>query len=369
MKWRSLAWIVAPALIVLAAYGGNSYYWRRQWTIFRGTDPVLECPGLIELGERELGEIAIARLTIANRGGRELVIDELDSNCACSGLEREQGGEFVRLSSLRLAPHEEVELVMRVSVQGLPGNPSQSRVTFRSNDPTHPRSAIDTWISRVKAGVTTVPTSVVFGTVAIQSAERRVLEVFDSSVKPRAVERVESLENYRVQVRLLPLGESQSPNSQRGLGALIARLEVTASTKVPGPLQTEVAIYLQGESRPPTLIPVNGRVMAPVEVSPSILALPRSSSSGPVYFGQCVCRSSARKPFALNIDSVAEGLLVRVDDAESSASEKVVRIEWEPGHDKIGKSVRRRKVQLTAHFDEEAVPIEIPIICIGKGDG
>jgi hypothetical protein len=130
-----------------------------------GSDPVLECPAIVELGDRELGEVAVARLTIANRGGRELVIEEMQSNCACSGLEREQDGKFIRLNSLRVAPREEVQLVMRVLVQGAPGGPAQSRVEFRTNDPVRPAAAIHTSVSKVKAGVNTLPTSVVFGTL------------------------------------------------------------------------------------------------------------------------------------------------------------------------------------------------------------
>lgn len=368
MKLRSLAWLLVPALIGTGAYAARAVDWHRLWAIIRGT-PVLECPAVVELGDRELGEVAVARLTIANRGARELVIDEMQSNCACSGLEREQEGKFIRLSSLRLAPNEQAELIMRVLVQGSPGSPSQSRVAFRTNDPARPSAAIDTFVSKVKAGVNTVPTSVIFGTLSAESDACIVLDVFDSAIPARSIERVAALHPDRASVRLLPLAGNLPGANRDELGALIGRLEITATTNSEGPLENDVEIYLTGERRPPTLIPVSGRVAGPVEISPSMLVLPRSSGAGKVFFGQCVCRSTAGQPLALTVASVPSGLVAQVEAIEGNPSEQIIRIEWNPADDGDSKPELRRKVELKARVEGKDVKLGVPVICIRKGGG
>lgn len=54
--------------------------------------PVLDCPEVIDLGEQERGQVAIARATLANAGDADLTITDVRSSCSCAGLEIEEGG-------------------------------------------------------------------------------------------------------------------------------------------------------------------------------------------------------------------------------------------------------------------------------------
>ena len=63
---------------------------------------------------------------------------------------------------------------------------------FRTNDPDRPEVAIEASVSRVKAGVSTIPTSASFGTLSLGTKARQVLDVYDSADKPRTVEQVTS---------------------------------------------------------------------------------------------------------------------------------------------------------------------------------
>jgi hypothetical protein len=365
MKLRNLAWILVPALMGAAVYAARTGDWARRFAVLRGADPVLECPRLLELGERELGEVALARFTIANRGGRELVVDEFRSNCSCSGLEREEDGEFFRLDSLRVGPHEQTEVVMRVSVQGSPGDPAQNRVSFRTNDPACRTGAIETLVSKVKAGVTTVPTSAVFGTLTAGNSARQLLDVFDGAQRPRTIERVVSLAPDRVSVQLLSLDDAVAGSAVPDLGTRIGRIEVTALGQEPGTLATDIQIYL-GDERVPTVIPVSGRVEGPIEVSPATLVLPRASSAGPVYFGQCLCRSTAGKPLAVNIESVPAGISARIETEESVPSQQWIRIEWNPVQDGQDNAGVRRTVRLKTRVENHHIDVEIHVICLKK---
>lgn len=365
MKLRHFLWAIVPILIGLSVYAARRN--SRSLRTLARIGPVLECPETLDLGKRELGEVALSRFTIANRGGGQLEITGVQSNCSCSGLEQERNGNLVRLESLRLGAGEKAEVVMRVLVEGTPGIPRRTGVRFRTNDPDRPKMAIEAVVSKVMAGVTTIPTSASFGTLALGGEGRQVLDVFDSSRKPRAMERVASRNPDRVSVRMLPVPEDRAAPTDRMLGVRIGRLEVSAMTTAPGPLRSELEIYLQGELRPPTVIEVSGRVAAAVEVSPSFLALPRASSAGPVYIGECVCRGTDGKAFTLTADLPPAGLSVVLGTPAADFSQSV-RIEWDPA-----KIVERPtggfpKVRLRAKVDGNETIMEVGIYCRMQGD-
>ena len=365
MKLGYLAWVLVPVLIGASVYAARRN--SRSLRVLSGLSPVLECPEVLDMGERELGEVAVSRFTIANRGGGELEITDVHSNCSCSGLEQERDGQFIQLKSLRLAAGERAELVMRVLVQGTPGIPKHNSVQFRTNDPDRAEMAIVVSISKVKAGVTTIPTSAIFGTLIMGAEGRQVLDVFDSSKQPRAMERVASRNPDRVTVRMLPVPEDHAVPTDRKLGVRIGRLEVTATTAVPGPLTNEIEIYLQGEHRPPTVIEVSGRVAAAVEVSPSNLVLPRASNAGPIYFGECVVRGTDGKAFTLTADSPPAGLSVVLGTPAADFSQ-AVHIEWDPAKDVQRPARGFPKVRLRANIDGTETTIEIGVYCKTQGD-
>ncbi len=365
MKPHYLAWAIVPALIAASVFAARRSGWSSG--IFPGTSPVLECPDMLDLGERELGEVALMRFVIGNRGGGQLEITEIQSNCTCTGLEQERDGEFVRLTSLHLSGGEKADLVMRVLVQGTPGIPNRTGVKFRTNDPDRLEMAIEALVSKVMAGVTTVPTSVIFGKLSMGEEASQVLDVFDSAKKPRAMERVASRNPNRVSVRMLPIPKDNAVPTDRRLGVRIGRVEVTAATTVPGPLTNEIEIYLQGEHRPPTVIEVSGRVAAAVEVSPSNLVLPRASNAGPIYFGECVVRGTDGKAFTLTADSPPAGLSV-VLGAPAADFSQAVRIEWDPTQDVERPPRGFPKVRLRANVEGKETIIEVGVYCRKQGD-
>jgi hypothetical protein len=273
--------------------------------------PVAELPDRIDLGPRGLGEVATATFTVANRGGAELVIGQFQSNCSCSGIEREQGGEFIPVEVLRLRPGERAELRMRVSVRGVPvGSKATNGVSFRTNDPNRPAGRINAVIAQVTGGVLPHPDTVVVGTVQAGTVVRYVVDVRDDAVSPRALDRVTSSQPERVTVRLL---EVTKPDPEVGLvrsGVSIAQLEVSVNTDTPGEINAAVALHVAGPERAPNEVRVVGRVTARIEVSPPTLVLPRSSREGPVYSATCVVKSGDGKPISVTVDSCPPHLTV-----------------------------------------------------------
>jgi len=366
MMPRYSLWVIIPLLVGTATYMSQVIDWRRQLSSFTDSHPILDCPQVIEFGERELGEVALARFTVANRGGTELVIDEVQSNCACSGLEREQNGKLIRVERLRLKPRESMQLIMRLLVQGTPGSSVTNGVQFHTSDPANPDQWIEASVSRVRAGAATRPTSVVFGSLSAGSTVQQVMDVFDSAIQRRAINRVVSLNPDRATVRLIPTEGNTSALTKDTLGELIGRIEVTACTDQPGSLDTEIEIYLTGDRRPPTAVPVTGRVTGPVEVSPSLLVLPRASEAGPVYSAKCRFRNNEGKTVIVSVGKLPEGLSAQIEDNNGSASERIVEIEWDPQAKlQIGPPVQH-KLQFRALVDGKESTLIVPILCLGK---
>ena len=68
--------------------------------------PVIDCPAVVDLGDRDLGEIAVKRLTITNTGEAELLISKVRSSCSCSGLELDGGDQALSFTEVSIAPGE-----------------------------------------------------------------------------------------------------------------------------------------------------------------------------------------------------------------------------------------------------------------------
>jgi hypothetical protein len=210
MKRVRILWLLLPLLAGVSTYfvqrSGVSRYWFQKLELI----PILECPDHIDLGERELGEVALAHITIRNRGGKTLIIDSIQSNCACAGLEQMRNGEPVRISSLRVNPNDEVDVVMRLLVQGSPGVTFRNGVQFRTNDPMRPTVAIEGIVSKVRSGIVAVPSAIAFGTVSAGNNPREIISVYDLSEAPRKIRRISSTNPNRASVELLGVGGEES---------------------------------------------------------------------------------------------------------------------------------------------------------------
>src|SRR5205823_5308154 len=145
-------------------------------------EPAIELPEQIDLGEQEQGSIAIARFSVRNGGRSVLHLDHIRTTCACSGPEREEEGKFVRVSSLQLAPGEQVGLVVRLAVNGRSRQPYSTRVLFDTNDPDRGRAEVVLRVAKVTGGVRAEPTSLAFGTIPVGQSSQRVIDIRDDTL-------------------------------------------------------------------------------------------------------------------------------------------------------------------------------------------
>lgn len=294
-------------------------------------DPVLEMPSVLELGNQERGKVVVARFKVANRGGSDLVLDQVRTSCICSGLEREVDGRFAPVDSLQLKPGEETELAVRVAVRAEIGTEMRNGIFFHTNDPAVPEGALVVAIPKVTGGINASPTKVLFGSVPMNTEAHQLIEIRDPISPPRAIRQVLSTNPERFTVRFLPAEPAEGPPATKHKdGVLLGLVKVTLRTQEPGTISGEIRIFLGDEARSPESIPVTGRVAPMVEASPATLVLPRASGEGPLFFGITVCRSTEGLPLQLTLVEAPKGVSASVSSVNGNPSLQTVRIEWKP---------------------------------------
>jgi hypothetical protein len=290
-------------------------------------------------------------------------VDQFESNCSCSGIERRRGDEYVRAEELRLKPGEEIELRMRISVRGVPvGAQIHNGVKFRTNDPGKPIAQIEGIISRVTGGVFVVPDTIVFGSVPQGEVIKRIIDVRDDAVTPRILERVTS-SHERVRVRILETNELDSPPDKSQIGRIIAQIEVTIDGSVSGGIEGLLDFYLAGNERTPDQMRVIGRIIAPVEISPSKVILPRSSSEGMVYRMNFLIRSNNGKPLSISVVSCPTYLTtVIISPDEQPSPSKLLTVTLDPHSSALTKESLNKAIRLSCRNGETESEIEIPVL-------
>jgi hypothetical protein len=365
-KWNRIIWIGAPVILALAVVGIRSQDCMELWRVLFTQQPVLEMTSQLNLGKREHGQIVVARFLVANRGNGKLVLDEIRTSCACTGLERELDGQDLRVETLELWPGERAELRLRIGVRGRIGRAEHDSVYFRTNDPRHPEATFIAVIEEVTGGVWTSPANVNWGTVSLGAASSQQLEVYDSSSKPKTIKRVESTNPDAIAVRWVPAASSMRLALNANRATSLGRIELTANTKRPRSLSCRIKISLDDETRVPDLIDVTGRVAAIVEAVPAQLVLPRASSSGPLFFATCLCKSTLGKRLALTFDEGSPGIRASITPLANNPSSAMVRIDWNPAatsENNLGKPAFAR---FRAKAGEQEINLEIPLRLVAR---
>jgi hypothetical protein len=330
---------------------------RQRWAVAISRPPAVEYPTVIELGERTASESVVSRFEIRNRGGQELLLDQVRASCSCSTFEREVDGTFEPVQELRVPPGESVELALRLNARTLGAGTFQKTVSFLTNDPTHPEGQITLVFTTRTGGVQVRPGAVAFGTVPIGREARRTVEVSDPDLTPQTVARVTSADPDRVAVRWVPAGSAERSES----APLLGRLELTANTARPSLLDTAITVAFTDPKIEPLTVRVTGRVAPRVQFSPEAPLLPVSSGDGPVYAVTCAVRCQDNRPIGLELESASPGLSAELPTGPD-APVRAVQIRWQPGPGD-GPGVTRKTVRLRVKMGAELETVEIPVTC------
>ncbi len=363
MQWKRLAVLIILAMPLFAGLLGSAFFTGRLqafYKVYIRRDPVLEMPTVLDLGKQERGKVVVARFKVANRGGGDLVLNQVRTTCVCSGLEWEVNGRFVPVDSLRLNPGQETEMAVRVVVRAQIGTEMRNAIFFHTNDPAIPEGGIVVAIPKVTGGINASPTQVLFGDIPVDTEVCQIIEIRDPATPPRAIREVTSTNPDRFTVCFRParLGEGSSGTKQSE-GVLLGRIEVSPRTQTPGAFRGEVKIFLGDESRSPESILVTGRVVPMVEASPATLVLPRASGEGPLYFATSICRSTGGLPLQLSLQSAPEGVSAVISPVDGNPSLQAVRIEWKPVTAECPPKPKDLVVRFRARVGDRDTPVGI----------
>lgn len=324
--------------------------------------PEITCPSEVNLGEQELGSLALGRFEISNTGSLPLVIENVSTNCSCTGLEEEEDGVFTRVSRLVIPPKSTVPLVIRVSVRGFPiGSTGITSVFFETNDPNAPNVEIQAIVNEVKGGVYVLPDSVVFGTVVAGSEESKIVQVFDDSVTPRVLDSVLVSGSPYVRAELRPPHTEVSAPIRKDRKH-IADIVVSVKSDNPADLESLIAISLKGEHRKPDSIRVIGRVQPDLDVFPSAIRLPLRSTSGDIYDIECICRSPSSRDFELTLEASSPLIVVERLGDSMKGSEHRIRVVADPDKNmakEVGGSITLRATFDDGHESKVVIPVTV----------
>ena len=157
-----------------------------------------------------------------------------------------------------------------------------------------------------------------------------------------------------------PLKAGVAGLDEAGRGVLVGTVEMTIDNKSPGHVSCDVTVYWEEREASPETIHLAGRVVAPVEVYPPILHLPRSTTNGFVYSGSCLCRNTSTSgDMALKVTQAPKGVSVKVAEAASGGLWKIqVELTDEYG---IPEVPRDLTVKLLATLGERQHEIDVTL--------
>ncbi len=351
-------WLLFFALVGAAGFGWRAGAFQRMKTALLGGPPVIEYPAVLDLGERTANELVTSRFEIANRGGQELVINQVKASCQCGKLEREIDGRSEVIEQLRLAPGERADMVVHTTIRTDSAGTFSQMISFLTNDPNQPEGQITLLFRTTSGGLRVYPNAVQFGRLLIGQKTRQVVEVLDRDQPPQTVTKVMSMDPERVAIRWIPAAEN---GERRDEGLLLGRIEAVPNTAQPLLLDTALRIEFADPKIEAAVIQVSGRVTSRLEVTPRSVVLPMSSGSGPVYTRNCLVRGSDNRPLRLQIQSASPGLTATLLETPKGAT-RVIRITWTPTPGEKAR-VTEKMVRLQGGSGAESETLEIPVSC------
>ncbi len=355
---RRIWWALPPVLVLGVGYGWQVGFLQQQWSIAVGSEPSIDYPSVIDLGDRQTNDAIAVRFEIKNRGGRELVITQITSSCACGKLEQKIDGAFHQIDDLRISPGATAELRISTTVR-VDGTGLFSRVvSFETNDPAQPEGRI-TITFRVTGGkVRVLPSAVQFGQLAVGQTNRQVIELFATDERYYSGSRVTSTDSSRVTAQWNPAQVNLATVSRE---RLLGSIELTPVSTQPQMLDALIQVEFSDPTLPPVSVTVGGSVRRKLDVSPPSLVLPISTGSGDCYTGRCIVRSISGVSVSLELVTVPPNMTVAFLDATDGPT-RLVEISWLHTADQ-GEATQVRLVRVRATAGSESELLDIPVTC------
>lgn len=305
-----------PSVVTVAVLVGVMFvlYGGRFHSLIASRGPMIDCPDKIQVGPTEYGKLIEAHFLVSNPGDRQLVIRGFRSSCTCESIEVLEGDRFVSAVEVKVDPGKSIEMRIVMSIRERVMKSLQNPIFFLTNVPERPEVTVVVNVPIVLSGLSALPSVVAFGQVPINAITRHTVRLFDSRENARKIFGVRSDSN-RVKVRLVKASDIVTDEEDKSRGLLVGVVEIVVDTNSSGDIHGTILVDMLDGSAMPDAIRVFGRVMAPVEVYPDTLHLPRATSTGSVYSGTCLVRCTLPSHVGkLTLQQAPKGVTVKVSD-------------------------------------------------------
>ena len=257
--------------------------------------PRVECPSTVDLGECVYGSDKRAEFIIRNAGGGELLLHSFMASCTCSSISRRTADGDMPIDRIALAAGEEARIAVTVTVRSRFNTSTKTRISFQTTDPAAPEVGVEVASSRVIGGLTPLPGTCNFGSVAIGSDCRKIVHLVDEAVAPRKVTAVVSSDPDRIRVFFRPSPDGVMPADVTNRGHYLGSIAIAIDTVGPGSVDGQVVVYYADDIAKSETVPILGTVVAKLAVTPETLTLRLSAGDGPKkYAGTVWLRAQGR---------------------------------------------------------------------------
>jgi hypothetical protein len=351
---RRMGLFALPLVIGLALFS-----WAR-WSYLLGA--VADAPALIDLGRHENNQLVVTDVAIRNAGSKPLELSKFRSSCpSCIifGLPSDTG--LIEVDRLTVPPRESVTLAVRVFVHGTPEHPCRAAILCATNDPHRPELSIG-FEAAVKGWVFPSPRELDLGVLKPGQTVRRTIEILDSGRgEPCRFGRLQSPAPDRVQLTLSLAGNAPQTVSGR---ELMGTLEVRITAPlVAWELDDRILVYEEGRDQPLLTVPIRGRVLPKVQVSPASIVLPRMVHETPDFTAECTLSSPAGRPLKATPTDLPAAIVVTPLDRDAAKDRAGYRLEWRAEHRPPPGETRSAMIHFRVEVDGQVEVVNVPVRC------
>jgi hypothetical protein len=352
---RRLLLLVLPIIVAFGAYRTARDYRSHVWG-----GPVIEVPSDLDLGTMEVGRVEVP-FTIRNTGCEPLRLDRIQPTCGCMAVSLSDDPERRPVANLTVPAGDAVHLIGILSLQG-PSGSFATTIHLVTNDPERPEVTVRI-TAHIAGSIIASPSHWLLGDLTDARPIMSRVELRDGGRRtPCRIDRVLSDRPDLVRVtrfhnwttdRLDP--DRVSENSAALLGTI--HLELTPPV-VPGEFSANIIILSAESANALLTIPVSGRLLPAVQLSPSTVILPRHSAGKPIDLCSLVAKSPIGQVFSLRVVDSA-GLHVSLP--RGSAVSHTLEVGWPASARPAPGQSATKTVRFAAEFSDRSLPLSLPV--------
>lgn len=319
-----------------------------------GKAPKLRCLSEFDLGSRDQGEIVVVPFDLANDGDAPLAIQGVRTNCACTGLEVLDAGEWKRVASLLLSPGEVRQARLRLQVNADLGSSGAVGVFLRTNAPGSEEHRILLRLGPFKRGVFADPPTL-------------TLRGFKGGPPPTASVRLLDDRNRRLKLTKVECGHSAvvstisaAHGSSEDAPERLGEIAFQAATGAAVHQDTVTFVYLEGMAEP-LRIPTALRIEEVVRLEPSIIAFPPLTAETAAREVVVAVRCSGAAPKRMVLRETPMQLKALVEES-SADREGPFRLRIARSADSKNGDLTKAVIRLTAELNDGKVDLELPVL-------